>query len=219
MTTADNYRSLLADGTRKGSFAQRARAKRSQKLLETFPGLRDMCVLDLGGTTEFWSGFPVRPAHVTMINLVPVSSAADWITTIEGDACAPPESINKSRFDLVVSNSVIEHVGGHAQRQRFAEVVARSSDRHWIQTPYRFFPIEPHWLFPCMQFLPMRVRAGITQHWPLSPGRASDFRDAVGNAASVELLSKTEMRTYFPDSTIWCERFGPFIKSLTAIRL
>lgn len=218
MPTADDYRALLADGTRKGSFAQRARGKRSQKLIETFPSLADMNVLDLGGTPQFWSGFPVRPAHVTLVNLMPVASPADWITTVTGDACSLTGLIATSTFDLVVSNSVIEHVGGHVQRQRFAEVVARSADRHWIQTPYRYFPIEPHWLFPCMQFLPLRARAAITQHWPLSPGRATNLRDAVANAASVELLSITEMRSYFPESTLWYERFGLLVKSLTAIR-
>lgn len=218
MPTADDYRALLADGTRKGSFAQRARGKRSQKLIETFPGLCDMNVLDLGGTPQFWSEFPVRPAQVTLVNLNPVVSPADWIRTVTGDACSLPDPIRNAKFDLVVSNSVIEHVGGHAQRQRFAEVVSRGADRHWIQTPYRYFPIEPHWLFPCMQFLPLRVRAAITQHWPLSPARATNLSDAVGNAASVELLSITEMRSYFPESTIWCERFGLLVKSLTAIR-
>lgn len=218
MPTADDYRALLADGTRKGSFAQRARGKRSKKLIETFPGLADMNVLDLGGTPQFWSGFPARPARVTLVNLMPVASPADWITTVTGDACSLPESIRSARFDLVVSNSVIEHVGGHVQRQRFAEVVERSAARHWIQTPYRYFPVEPHWLFPCMQFLPLRIRAAITRHWPLSPGRATNLRDAIENAASVELLSITEMRNYFPGSTLWYERFGPLVKSVTAIR-
>ncbi len=218
MSTTDDYRALLADGARAGSFAQRARSRRSRKLIETFPDLHDMNVLDLGGTAQFWSGFLVRPAHLTLVNVMPVASPADWITTVTGDACSPPEPVRNSRFDLVVSNSVIEHVGGHVQRQCFADVVARSADRHWIQTPYRYFPIEPHWLFPCMQFLPLRVRAAITQHWPLSPARAIDLRDAVANATSVELLSITEMRSYFPESTIWYERFGLLVKSVTAIR-
>jgi hypothetical protein len=134
---------------------------------------------------------------VTLVNVMPVASSSDWITTVTGDACST-EANGNARFDLVVSNSVIDHVGGHVQRQRFAELVERSADRHWIQTPYRYFPIEPHWLFPCMQFLPLRARAAITQHWPLSPRRARGLRDVVGNAASVELLSITEMRSYFP---------------------
>ena len=28
-----------------------------------------------------------------------------------------------------------------------------------VQTPYRYFPVEPHWLFPGLQFLPMGLRA------------------------------------------------------------
>ena len=29
-----------------------------------------------------------------------------------------------------------------------------------VQIPYRYFPIEPHWLFPGLQFLPQRARIG-----------------------------------------------------------
>jgi hypothetical protein len=217
MSKTDTYR-LIADSTRKGSFAQRARGKRSRKLIDTFPDLAKMRVLDLGGTPQFWTTCPVRPAHVTLVNLLPVQAPAPWVTTLVGDACTLPGAISKTRFDLVISNSVIEHVGGHAQRQRFADVVAASADRHWVQTPYRYFPIEPHWLFPGMQFMPLRARAAITRHWPLSPARAGNLRDAVANAASVELLSITEMRSYFPESILWYERFGPVVKSLVAFR-
>jgi hypothetical protein len=69
-----------------------------------------------------------------------------------------------------------------------------------------------------MQFLPLRARAALTRHWPLSPARASTVAEAVENAASVELLSLTEMRFYFPSSELWYERIGGLVKSVTAIR-
>ncbi len=69
-----------------------------------------------------------------------------------------------------------------------------------------------------MQFLPLRARAALTRHWRLSPARASTVAEAIENAASVELLSLTEMRFHFPSSQLWYERIGGLIKSVTAIR-
>jgi hypothetical protein len=177
-----------------------------------------MRVLDLGGGPPFWRGFAVQPKHVTILNLLQFEAPEPWIETVVGDACAPPSTILAEHYDLVVSNSVIEHVGGHVQRQRFADVVQAVAERHWVQTPYRYFPVEPHWLCPGMQFLPLRARAALTRRWPLSPARASTTTGAVENAAWVELLSLTEMRFYFPSSQLWYERIGGLVKSVTAIR-
>ena len=38
-----------------------------------------------------------------------------------------------------------------------------------MQTPYRYFPIEPHWLFPGMQFLPLPVRWSIASPMAVRP--------------------------------------------------
>ncbi|WP_306204158.1 class I SAM-dependent methyltransferase [Actinoplanes sp. RD1] len=218
MAIGDRLRARVADGSRPGSLGHRARARRAAKLLASFPGLAGMSVLDLGGEPHFWRTVAVRPARVTILNLMPCDPEPPWLETVIGDACAPPPALAGRTFDLVVSNSVIEHVGGHGPRQRFAEVVQRAADRHWVQTPYRYFPVEPHWVFPGMQFLPLRMRAEVTRRWPLSPGRADNLPEAIANAASVELLSLTEMRAYFPESRLWYERAGGLIKSVTAIR-
>jgi hypothetical protein len=118
----------------------------------------------------------------------------------------------------VISNSVLEHVGGHAQRLRFASAVRDLAPRHWVQTPYRYFPIEPHWLFPGFQFLPLTIRAELSRRWPLvhtpSASRAEGLRAAMG----VELLSRTEMKYYFPESTIRAERMLGAVKSLIATK-
>ncbi|WP_045747052.1 SAM-dependent methyltransferase [Actinoplanes rectilineatus] len=217
MSIGPRLRARLADGSRPGSLGHRARSRRAAKLAATFPGLAGMHVLDLGGEPPFWRGFAVRPASVTVLNLLEFPPSEGWLETVVGDACDPPPAITGRRFDLVVSNSVIEHVGGHHRRQRFADVVRRSAGRHWVQTPYRYFPVEPHWVFPGMQFLPLRARAEVTRRWPLSPGRADNLPEAIANAASVELLSLTEMRSYFPESSFWYEKAAGLIKSVTAI--
>ena len=149
-------RQRLVDGP--DSLGERNRARRWQWLQDTFPDLSSMSVIDLGGTVEAWLRAPLRPAAVHVVNLEPQpGTTPDWLTAEQGDACALPPSLDGASYDLVFSNSVIEHVGGHAQRLRFAAEVHRLAARHWIQTPYRYFPIEPHWLFPGFQFMPVDV--------------------------------------------------------------
>lgn len=87
-----------------------------------------------------------------------------------------------------------------------------------MQTPYRYFPIEPHWFFPGFQFLPVRARREVAMRWPLHPGRRDDPVAALDEVLDIELLSKTEMRRYFPGSELVVERFAGLPKSLVAVR-
>ena len=178
-----------------------------------------MSVIDLGGTAEAWQRAPIRPARVHVVNLEsPPEEMPDWIRADQADACSLPPRISDGTYDLVFSNSVIEHVGGHVQRMRFAEAVHKLAERHWVQTPYRYFPIEPHWLFPGFQFLPLAVRAELSRRWPLAHTLSESWDDGLSAAMSVELLSRAEMAFYFPDSTLRFERMIGAVKSLIAVR-
>jgi len=107
-----------------------------------------------------WLRAPFRPATIHIVNLqAPPSEVPAWMRVDQGDACALSDAIASGKYDLVFSNSVLEHVGGHAQRARFADNVHALSTRHWVQTPYRYFPVEPHWLSQGFQFLPLSARA------------------------------------------------------------
>jgi hypothetical protein len=199
------------------SLSGRMRERRWRVVLETFPDLPQMKVLDIGGETAFWRNRSVHPAHVTMINLAPQPADESWIDAIEGDGCALPPDLGT--FDLAFSNSVIEHVGGHWRRERFAEGVRNAAPRYWVQTPYRYFPIEPHFVFPFFQHLPRSVQARIAVASPVGNYRAVTNPDVALRAALViELLSVTEMHHYFPDATIRRERFLGLTKSLIAVK-
>jgi hypothetical protein len=217
----ERLREHLVSAKSPGSIAARARARRWQTFAEYFPDVGDMRVLDLGGTTVTWMNAPARPREVVIVNLKPQPSDVGWISTLVGDACALPRQITEQRFDLVYSNSVIEHLGGHARREAFAATVCNAADRYWVQTPYRYFAIEPHWLFPGFQFLPVAIRAELTRRWKLGNRRAPrrPLDAAVATVLGVELLSKTEMRHYFPDcTTVLSERFLGLAKSLIAVK-
>jgi hypothetical protein len=202
-----------------GSLGQRRRARRWDWFADAFPGIGSMSVIDLGGTAEAWQRAPIRPARVHVVNLEsPPEEMPDWIRADQADACSLPPRISDGTYDLVFSNSVIEHVGGHVQRMRFAEAVHKLAERHWVQTPYRYFPIEPHWLFPGFQFLPLAVRAELSRRWPLAHTLSESWDDGLSAAMSVELLSRAEMAFYFPDSTLRFERMIGAVKSLIAVR-
>jgi hypothetical protein len=212
-------------GGQGSSLSQRARDRRHRRLLESFPDLEDLSVVDLGGTVDYWIRSGLRPARVVVVNLSDGAldrsdPSSEWITTRRGDACEFDGG--GESFDLAFSNSVIEHVGGFVRRRQFADRIHELAPRHWVQTPDRYFPIEPHWGVPCLQFLPDRPRLWIATRWSWGP-RGDSERSPERIAANeqeclmTELVSATELRRLFPGSEIWSERVAGVSKSLVAI--
>jgi hypothetical protein len=178
-----------------------------------------MTILDLGGRVENWLRVPVRPARVHVVNLEPPpAELPDWAEADRADACDLPRSIRRRRYDLVFSNSVLEHVGGYERRRRMAAAIRRLAPAHWVQTPYRYFPIEPHWVAPGMQFLPLAARVFVARRWPLAynPGKPYDL--AMKQVLTTELIGRAELRHLFPEATIHSERMLGLTKSLIAVR-
>lgn len=211
----DKVTSMIVDTANPKSVSSWARQRRWKKMVAAFPDIAHMRVLDLGGTPAFWNSAPLKPAHVTTVNLAKLDGF-EGVDAIQGDACDPPPL--NGPFDLVVSNSLIEHVGGHAQRMRLAKVIDEAAERHWVQTPYRYFPIEPHWMAPGIQFLPFAAKVRATMMWRLGHLHTTERAAAIESVHEIELLTLTQMRSYFPNSTIWCERVAGLVKSIVAIR-
>jgi hypothetical protein len=57
-----------------------------------------------------------------------------------------------------------------------------------------------------MQFLPVAARREMARKWPLAytPGRTRE--EALSRVLWTELVDKTQMRSYFPDSVLRSER-------------
>jgi SAM-dependent methyltransferase len=94
-------------------------------------------------------------------------------------------------FDVVISNVVIEHVGGREQHLRHLREMCRvlSDDGYaYVALPNRWAPVEPHFHVPLLTWLPQRWRtpyirltrqAGVYDCFPLSFSDATDlFRRA-----------------------------------------
>lgn len=218
-STWDRAYDRLAGTSGEESMGAKLRRRRWSMVAEAFPDLAQMRVLDLGGTIESWGICPVRPAHVTLLNMgIPTGDTPDWMRQVDGDACNVPEPLASESWDLVFSNSVIEHVGGYAKRREFAEQVRSLAPAYWVQTPNRYFLVEPHWLFPGFQFLPVSARRVVAQRWPLYKWRSDDDERALREVLEIELVSKTEMAFLFPDAELVPEKVAGLTKSWIALR-
>ncbi len=122
---------------------------------------------------------------------------------VQADARALP--FEDASFAIGYSNSVVEHLDP-TDRPRFAAELRRVSGRYFVQTPNRWFPIEPHVLLPGFQFLPLAARRRL---WGLGVSK-DPFSD-------IRLLDAAELRALFPDAVIVRERFAGITKSLIAI--
>ena len=115
-----------------------------RQLAGIWPGMR---VLDLGGTAAIWRLVDV-PLDITILNLPgsvgELQGTGHTMRAVEGDACDVAQFEDGS-FDLVFSNSVIEHVGPEPKQRAFAAEVLRLGKAFWVQTPSKWFPVEAHW--------------------------------------------------------------------------
>jgi hypothetical protein len=178
-------------------------------------------ILDVGGAPETWDLLPVRP-RVTLLNTPrtkeEMSRAAGWVA---GDGRALPFA--DGAFDIVFSNSVIEHVGDTASQRRFASEVTRVGRGFWVQTPNRRFPVEQHLLTPFVHWLPRAWQRWVVPRftvWSMLARPSADRRrfylDHYLN--EVRLLDAGELGAMFPGARILRERSCGWTKSLVAVR-
>ncbi|MFC6840822.1 methyltransferase domain-containing protein [Xanthomonas theicola] len=217
-----------ADYNDPASLSARLRARRLRTFLELVRGChrrQGHCrVIDVGGTPAYWAHVPQaffahHACEVTIVNLEPdpVSPPCPHLHVQRGDGCAL--AFADAAFDIAHSNSVIEHVGDAARMQAFAGEIQRVAPRHYVQTPNYWFPIEPHYLAPGIQFLPSAWQAELLYRIPLGrmerPPTRAQARRLVDE---IRLLTRRDMARLFPDSALTSERFCGLTKSWIAVR-
>ena len=199
-------------------FAERYRPRRMATLYSHFPITPETRVLDIGGVEDTWDYVPVRP-QLTLLNLYPApANLPSDIRWVQGDARDIP--FQPGEFDLVFSNSVIEHVGSWSDQKRFADEVVRLGAPFWVQTPNYWFPIEPHVLGFGTQWVPQRVRRTAAHHTSVRGWiEGAPWRETDTIIDEVRLLKGSEVKRLFPDAVLWRERVGGITKSFVAARL
>jgi hypothetical protein len=175
-------------------------------------------LLDVGGTAGFWAEAGLR-SKLTLLNrdTGAVGPSAAGVEFVAGDGCALPFA--NHAFEVVFSNSVIEHVGTWERQQAFATEVRRVARRLWVQTPAREFFIEPHLIAPFIHWLPRLWQRRLMRNFTLRGWiERPDAAAVEAFLDEVRLLTLDEMRTLFPDCTILRERFLGMTKSYIAVR-
>lgn len=173
-------------------------------------------VLDLGGREFNWKLMPFAP-RVTILNVSRQGERDGKFEWVLGDArqLAYPDGA----FDVVYSNSVIEHVGTSEDQRRFAAECRRVGRSYYVQTPNQRFPIEPHLLTPLVHWLPRRWQARLLRNftvwgWITRPDHDAQTRFLT----TTRMLTRAELRALFPDAEIWTERSFGLAKSFVAAR-
>ena len=156
---------------------------------------------------------PVKP-RVTLLNLR-ISDKAT-LPQIQASACDIP--FPDSSFDIVFSNSMIEHLGTWEKQALAAKEMRRVGKRLWIQTPNSRFPIEPHYLTPFIHWFPSHWQRNLLPYtvWAFIAHPTSEHCDRLHK--EIRLLNWSEMRKLFPDCSIKAEHFIGLTKSIIVIR-
>jgi hypothetical protein len=177
-------------------------------------------VLDVGGNMFFWNlalreGLPA-PREIVIMNVhKPYETLPGHVRWIIADARRMPFLDNE--FDVVFSNSVIEHVGDLESQRAMASEIRRVGKSHWVQTPDPRFPIEPHYLTPFVHWIPVTQRRRFLRNatvWGVITRPTDEQVDEL--LGEIRLIHEAEFRLFFPDSRIIVERFCGWPKSLIA---
>lgn len=179
---------------------------------------KKVSILDIGGTEQFWTTIdPLtfinrHNIQITLLNLNQVQTKSENIKSIIGDACDLSQ-FNDGSYDIVFSNSVIEHVGDFERQTSMAREIRRVGRRHFVQTPNYFFLIEPHSRLVGIQFLPLRIQKILLQHIKVRGERKFSEQEALKALKSLRLLTEEELIALFPSSNIYREKFCGITKS------
>lgn len=215
------------------SFASRLRRRRIGILIDLLehvckktPRSGPFRILDVGGTALYWKLVPASvldrfDIEIVLLNLTAESIPANArrFSSVAGDACDLSKFADNA-FDLVHSNSVIEHVGGWGNMRRMASEMSRVGRFLYVQTPYFWFPVEPHFVMPVLHWLPMSLRCKLALsmamgNWP----RARTVNEAMEAQHSAVLLDRRMFQELFPDCVVSFERFAGLPKSLIGTRI
>ncbi|WP_288369624.1 class I SAM-dependent methyltransferase [uncultured Algoriphagus sp.] len=205
-----------------GAYFRKKRLQQFEQLFfNQFDVNQQVKILDVGGTDYFWKGSSLLDhpkVEITLLNLHLEESSHPAIKSTTGDATNLQE-YQENEFDLIFSNSVIEHLFTWENQQKMAAEIERVGKKHFVQTPNRYFPIEAHYALPYAQYWPEKLLFHTLTRTPLSRFRKWSSKEASDYIAEIRLLDEKELQRLFPSSEILKEKVAGLTKSITAHNL
>ena len=190
------------------------RRRRMERFARLFAITESTTVLDLGGGPFNWSLLAPRPRLTVMDINTKTPGVRDEIVYLCGDGC--DTQLPARSFDVVFSNSVIEHVGEVNRQKQFAKECMRCGRGYYVQTPNKWFPVDPHTFLLFAHWLPKKVFnkiMWISPRFLMSKPSQEDIEDF----QNMRLLGKRDLQDLFPGAEIIRERFLGITKSLIAV--
>jgi len=213
-----NFKSIFDISENKNSLGNKFRKKRFSFFLKKFDSLnKPITLLDIGGKINFWENRGLAGNNdyiITIINIEKEKSNYSNINCLIGDATNLNQFNNKS-FDIVHSNSVIEHLYNFENQKKMASEIMRVGQKYIVQSPNKYFFLEPHYLLPFFNIVPEKIKYLILTKTKLSRLKKWDKNFAKQYIKEIRLLSEKEMKTLFPKSKIYFEKFLGMNKSFT----
>lgn len=223
----------MADVRDPNSLSSKLRRRRDIQLRALIASIADkkgsISILDMGGTPGYWRRLGLdflreKQATVTLVNrdameLSGADKTEDIFSSEVGDACDLSQYQDR-QFDLAHSNSVVEHVETWSNMKAFAAETRRVGEHYYVQTPYFWFPFDPHYhKMPLFHWFPRPTRAWMLRTFPIThSGKVSSIDLSYEIVDRARLLDAQQFEVLFPDAKRSFEWFGGFKKSLIAIR-
>lgn len=197
-------------------FQRHFRTRRMRQFESMFVPTATTRIIDVGGYQFNWTLIDSSP-EVLLVNLEDENRRDGRFNKVQGDGRKLPYGDNS--FDIAYSNSVIEHVGDSTDQAAFAAEIRRVAVRYYVQTPNRWFLIEPHLIAAGIHLLPRRLLRRLVRWFSIWGLVTKPDQAAIDKMiASIQLIDRERMRQLFPDAEIHAETFLGMTKSLIAVR-
>jgi SAM-dependent methyltransferase len=213
-------------------YQARCRQRRGEIFKQYLKPAEDDRILDLGGGTGSYIShlLPFKKnvyiADIDKNELIRSAAKGYKTVLIREDGTIPYED---GYFDIIFCSSVIEHVTvdkkdiesirtnkefkriAFQRQMKLAGEISRVGKGYFVQTPYKYFPLESHSRLPViLVLLPRRLQIKVIKFF-----RKFWF---ARTTADWNLLTVKAMKTLFPGARIVKEKAFFFTKSLMAIR-
>lgn len=130
-------------------------------------------ILDLGATPDakladsnlFDKLYPFKK----QISACSIEDCSNIVSELGLKACymnEPKKALpfTDNQFDVCFCSAVLEHVGSRKDQEFFINECLRVSEKIFLTTPYRYFPLEMHTFIPFLHWLPWGMFQKIVLH-------------------------------------------------------